>query len=452
MNTKTTMKSLFAAGAFGAVIPAAFAASSIAIDSVTQRWPWNNKVDITYTVTDGQSREAGVYAGVDFTVAIPDVGTRVVHGYEIGASAETGGEGSRQHVATWTAPAGVKATECTITATLYPTNVPSGNDYMIVDIANGCKVYYEGLMASQDLSNTRYNVDEYKQTKLVFRKVPKWSDANTLPNYASTLQALGGYPTGHSDFTPGSGEVARNSPTVRQPDKDYYLSIFNITKSQFRNLTGDTSVTDDKTFYRSAGYLKVRTGDSMFDTSGSDNKETAVAAATSKIVASADGTFFQRLNYKTGLYFDYPTEVMHEIAARAGVQTRYIWGADATDTTDIQNYAATKNKSNGMVVGSFPANYWGFYDMCGLALDYCLGVVRKNVEQDRGNLSSQGVFDATIDARTSPIVLDVFPLKGGPDVSTSREDNIVNYAQASRRRAGNEDTQWTGYRVAYIAK
>ena len=107
MNTKTTMKSLLAATAFGAVIPAAFAESSIAIDSVAQRWPWNNKVDITYTVTDGQSREGGVYAGVDFTVAIPGVGTRVVHGYEIGASAETGGEGSRQHVATWTAPAGV---------------------------------------------------------------------------------------------------------------------------------------------------------------------------------------------------------------------------------------------------------------------------------------------------------------------------------------------------------
>lgn len=425
-------------------------ASSITIDGVAQRWPWNNKVDITYTVTDGQSREGGVYAGVDFTVAIPGVGTRVVHGYEIGASAETGGEGSRQHVATWTAPAGVKATECTITATLYPTNVPSGNDYMIVDIANGCKVYYEGLMASQDLSNTRYNVNEYKQTKLVLRKVPKWSDANTLPNYASTLQALGGYPTGHSDFS--SGQVARNSPTVRQPDKDYYLSIFNITKNQFRNLTGDTSVTADNTYYRSQGYLNVRTGDSMFDTSGSDNKETAVAAATSKIVASADGTFYQRLNYMTGLYFDYPTEVMHEIAARAGVQTKYIWGADATDTTDIQNYAATSKKNFGNVVGSFPANYWGFYDMCGLGADYCLGVVRNNVEQNRGDLSSQGVFDATIDARTSPVVLDVFPLKGGPDVGTTVDVNIVNHAQASLRKAVGEGGNWTGYRVAYIAE
>ena len=446
MNTKTTMKSLLAAGAFGAVIPATFAASSIAIDSVTQRWPWNNKVDITYTVTDGQSREAGVYAGVDFTIAIPGVGTQVVHGYEIGASAETGGEGSRQHVATWTAPAGVKATECTITATLYPTNVPSGNDYMIVDIANGCKVYYEGLMASQDLSNTRYNVNEYKQTKLVLRKVPKWSDANTLPNYASTLQALGGYPTGHSDFS--SGSVARNSPTVRQPDKDYYLSIFNITQNQFRNLTGDTSVTADNTNYRSQGYLNVRTGDSMFDTSVA-NHDVAVAAATAKIVAKADGTFYQRLNYLTGLYFDYPTEVMHEIAARAGVQTKYIWGADSTDTTDIQNYASTAYKDGGKVVGSFPANNWGFYDMTGLGYDYCLGIVRNNVPQNRGDLKNQGVFDATIDTRDQ---LDRFTAKGGPSRASQLDDTILNDARASSRSVVEETTPWTGYRVAYIAE
>ena len=232
-------------------------ASSITIDGVAQRWPWNNKVDITYTVTDGQSREGGVYAGVDFTVAIPGVGTRVVHGYEIGASAETGGEGSQQHVATWTAPAGVKATECTITATLYPTNVPSGNDYMIVDIANGCKVYYEGLMASQDLSNARYNVNEYKQTKLVLRKVPKWSDANTLPNYASTLAALGGYPTGDDVNYP-----VINSATLRQPDKDYYIGIFGVTQAQYRRMLGTSPSNTSTETERDLKYLDLRNGES----------------------------------------------------------------------------------------------------------------------------------------------------------------------------------------------
>ena len=48
----------------GAMVVTANAAS-ITIDSVTQRWPWNNKVDITYTVTDGQNVAAGVYAKHD---------------------------------------------------------------------------------------------------------------------------------------------------------------------------------------------------------------------------------------------------------------------------------------------------------------------------------------------------------------------------------------------------
>ena len=45
-------KKLIAAATIAAVAMAANAAS-VTIDSVAQRWPWNNKVDITYTVTDG---------------------------------------------------------------------------------------------------------------------------------------------------------------------------------------------------------------------------------------------------------------------------------------------------------------------------------------------------------------------------------------------------------------
>ena len=420
-------------------------ASSITIDSVQQRWPWNNKVDITYTVTDGQNRAGGIYAGINFAITIPGYSTQVVSGNSLAASAETGGPGSRQYTVTWTAPGGVRATSCSVTATLFPTNVPSGNDYMIIDLASGA-IIYEGLMATQDESNTRYNTTEYKSTKMVLRKVPKWADANTLPNY-DTLAALGGYPTGHSDFA--SGEISRNSPTVRQPDKGYYLSIFNLTMAQFCTVTGDASIgANDLTYYRSEGYLKVRTGDSMFDTSAA-NHDVAVAAATSKIVAKADGTFYQRLNYLTGLYFDYPTEVMHEIAARAGVQTKYIWGADSTDATDIQNYAATTYKDGGRVVGSFPANNWGFYDMTGLGYDYCLGIVRYNVPKNRGDLKDQGVFDATIDTRDT---LDSFTAKGGPSRATTNVDTIMNDARASSRSALAENASWTGYRVAYIVE
>lgn len=41
-------------------LPLAASAASVAIDSIAQRWPWNNKVDVTYTVTgDDQQTFAG---------------------------------------------------------------------------------------------------------------------------------------------------------------------------------------------------------------------------------------------------------------------------------------------------------------------------------------------------------------------------------------------------------
>ena len=52
---------------------------------------------------------------------------------------------------------------------------------MVVDLATGA-VVYEGLFATQGESNTRYNTDEYKSTKMVLRKVPRTADSATLPN------------------------------------------------------------------------------------------------------------------------------------------------------------------------------------------------------------------------------------------------------------------------------
>ena len=47
-----TSKSAFLAIALAACAAtgSALAATTITIDSVVQRWPWNNKVDITYTI------------------------------------------------------------------------------------------------------------------------------------------------------------------------------------------------------------------------------------------------------------------------------------------------------------------------------------------------------------------------------------------------------------------
>ncbi len=79
-------------------------AASITIDSVQQRWPWNNKVDITYTVSGGQDVAVGVFARIEFTANIAGTEYLIDGVHDVGASASDG-----THTVTWTLPIGVKS-------------------------------------------------------------------------------------------------------------------------------------------------------------------------------------------------------------------------------------------------------------------------------------------------------------------------------------------------------
>ena len=74
MKMKLALKAALASAMcamFGGTVSAD--ASSITVDSVAQRWPWNNKLDITYTVSGGQNVSAGVYAKIVFTATIDGI-------------------------------------------------------------------------------------------------------------------------------------------------------------------------------------------------------------------------------------------------------------------------------------------------------------------------------------------------------------------------------------------
>ena len=180
-------------------------ASSITIDSVAQRWPFNNKLDITYTIDGGQDAANGLFCRVVFTASVDNVAYEI-DGRKIGANASDG-----RHTATWTLPDGLKASNCTMTAALLGAENPSGDDYMIVDLSSG-DVTFEGLLGTgaegQTASNARYNTDTYKTTKMALRKVPRWADRAALPN-ASALPSAG-YPTG---FTSDLNASYPNTPT-----------------------------------------------------------------------------------------------------------------------------------------------------------------------------------------------------------------------------------------------
>ncbi len=99
--------------AFAIAASAAVAAPTITIDKVAQRWPWNNKVDITYTVADGTdlaaaSRSGDGYLKIVFTAKVGDQTYTIDGARDVIARVNSG-----THTVTWTnAPAGVKMRTC----------------------------------------------------------------------------------------------------------------------------------------------------------------------------------------------------------------------------------------------------------------------------------------------------------------------------------------------------
>jgi formylglycine-generating enzyme required for sulfatase activity len=88
--------------------------------------------------------------------------------------------------------------------------------------------------------------------------------------------------------------------------------------------------------------------------------------------------FLKKLSDKTGMKFRLPTEAEWEYACRAGTKTAFNTGT--TLDSDVANYDAEKPYADGIigkyldrttVVGSYPPNAFGLYDMHGNVWEWC---------------------------------------------------------------------------------
>lgn len=91
-----------------------------------------------------------------------------------------------------------------------------------------------------------------------------------------------------------------------------------------------------------------------------------------------ENTFIGRLQAKTGLNFDLPTESQWEYACRAGTTSYYNnGGASDNDLKQLGRYSNNTSDGRGgysehTVVGSYSPNAWGLYDMHGNVSEWCL--------------------------------------------------------------------------------
>ncbi|MBR4902651.1 MAG: formylglycine-generating enzyme family protein [Victivallales bacterium] len=225
------------------------------------------------------------------------------------------------------------------------------DSYMVVNLATW-KVSYSAYPPNLD-------DDKCRTTELWLKKIPK------------------------GDFIMGSPESEkwRDDDEISHMVKltqDFYIGVFQCTQKQWevvmRGLNG-------KNRYPSEFEGDCRPVEEVSYDMIRGSRENANWPANGHVVDSS--SFMGRLQEKTGLVFDLPTEAQWEYACRAGVTTALNSGKNLKSMESDKNmdevgrYYINKNDekggfSNHTKVGCYRPNDWGLYDMHGNVWEWCL--------------------------------------------------------------------------------
>ena len=299
-----------------------------------QRYPWNGKVDITYTlmgdVTAGFSPEAEIALSVTASNRV-DGAT-----YAADASALSGDTGTAEgaHHVVWDLNAqGIEFVSDDVVFTVAYVPVMR---YCVVDLAAGATAASYPVTYVSSVTSEVFNTDEYKTTKLVLRLVEP-----------GTFMMNGSYST-----------------TLTKP---FYCGVFEVTQKQWELVTGSnpSSYKGNMRPVEQVSWNTIRGDSSTYNWPGSANVDS--------------NSFVGRLQARTGLNFDLPTEAQWEYACRAGTTSKYNNGGDTeNDLKQLGRYWDNRSDGKGgytdahTKVGSYEPNAWGLYDMHGNVLEWCL--------------------------------------------------------------------------------
>jgi formylglycine-generating enzyme required for sulfatase activity len=151
--------------------------------------------------------------------------------------------------------------------------------------------------------------------------------------------------------------------------------------------------------------------------------------------------FCQKLSQKTGRTYRLPSEAEWEYACRAGTTTPFAFGG--TITSAVANYDASFEKAAKVdyrekttVVGSFPANLFGLYDMHGNLWEWCLDEWSDNYQDAPNNGSARGNITSRDNSKKHA-------LRGG-----SWDSDLNNCRSANRYRDDSAaQGNYIGFRV-----
>ena len=165
-----------------------------------------------------------------------------------------------------------------------------------------------------------------------------------------------------------------------------YIGIFCWTTAQYGYVIKRTDGTD-ATAWSDFNRQTRRWRPSNFR--GNTDPLGAVPTYASADAAIASGRWMalELINAKTGMNFDVPTLLMHEIACRAGTTTTYFWGNASNQASQYAVYGiSTSARPTSSAYtdppGTKKPNNWGLYDMVGNDWQWCRNYVNEGEPVD----------------------------------------------------------------------
>ena len=345
--------------------------SAITVTDVSahQRWPWNNLIDVDFTIGGAAAGDTfkidvkAAYAGGDRTFVAKTFMTDPV--VKPGANRVTWDLGADNP--------GFKADDLRVAVTATPFTNGTDGVWMVIDLSGGKDATsYPVRYTTTPPEHTLGAAGEPCQTTKMWLKRIKGGSFMFCQGYSST------------------GYFKVNLT------KDYYMGIFECTQQQWAQVTGEWSSYFSNTAYRASRPCDNLSRQKVFGVNGWPEVQTP-----------SSGSFISKMRTRTGLAsFNMSTEAQWEWAARCG----YAGGMNPSYTYDEIRYNPKGlsyddtdfmcSPDEGTVyVGTYPANPWGLYEMFGNVWEGCIdaGCSETNLRKYYGSLMGLTEEESTAD-------------------------------------------------------